>query len=373
MGMKTRLLFPLVLLFLAAACEDEQPNPGPDPVSGVDLSELDYAPEDYDLVVPENYRVFPMSAENPMTVQGVELGRHLFYDKRLSSDGSQSCASCHMPAGSFTDNRAVSVGVEGNAGVRSSMPILDLVYVKNGLFWDGRAPNLEVQAIEPVEDPVELFEDWDNVLAKLRAEKLYHRLFREAFGIHNSDEISRDLATRAIAQFERSIVTSGQSKYDRFVNGDPTVLNDAEIRGLELFFDEVQPDAECGHCHAPPLFTTNEFINNGIEDVESLEDFPDRGRGDVTGQLFDNGKFRVPTLRNIELTAPYMHDGRFATLEEVMEHYNSGVHFTANLDPNVKPDGLGLSEQNISDVIAFMKALTDTQVTTDPRYQNPFE
>ena len=371
--MKTRFLLPLLaLFFLAASCEDEVPQ-FIEPEPGIDLSDIEYSPEDYVIEVPENYRDFSIPADNPMTLQGVDLGRHLFYDKRLSSDGSQACASCHLPAGSFTDNQPVSVGVEGNAGMRSSMPVFDLVYARNGLFWDGRTATLEAQAVEPVEDPVELFEDWDNVLNKLRNEPLYREKFRQAFGISNSVDITRDLATKAIAQFERAIVTSGQSKYDIYINGNPTVFNDAETRGLGLFFDfpNELPDAECGHCHAPPLFTTHEYQNNGIENVETLEDFPDKGRGEVTGQLFDNGKFRVPTLRNIELTAPYMHDGRFSTLEEVLDHYDSGGHYADNLDPNIRP--LGLNDGYKADLIAFMKTLTDTTMINDPRFQNPFE
>ena len=369
--MKIQFLLPLfVVLFVAASCEDE--NPPIDVPEGIDLSELPYEPETYEIELPENYRVIEIPADNPMTVAGVDLGRHLFYDPKLSSDGTMSCASCHLPSASFTNNLAVSTGVQGNSGTRSSMPLIDMVYAKNGLFWDGRASTLEAQALEPVEDPIELFEDWDNVENKLRQDAAYRTRFRAAFGINNSSEIDRTLATRAIAQFERALITSGGSNYDRRVNGQGYFFSDSELRGFQLFFDEPNdlPDAECGHCHAPPLFTTHEYFNNGIENVASLSDFPDKGRGEVTGLLFDNGKFRVPTLRNVELTAPYMHDGRFETLEEVLDHYNSGGHYADNLDPNIRP--LGLSEQNKQDLIAFMKSLTDTTLINDPRFTNPF-
>ena len=363
---------PFLLLLVFAGCEDEDCCVGPEP-EGIDISSYDYSPESYELVVPESYREFTIPAGNPLTQAGVELGRHLFYDKRLSSDSTMSCASCHLSQLSFTDAAPVSTGVEGNQTLRSSMPLIDLVYATNGLFWDGRAQSLEEQAVLPVEDPVELFENWDNVLAKLRRDELYHRLFREAFGINNTAEISRDLATKAIAQFERTMVSSGTSLYDQVVADQGVFFNDSQQNGFDLFFDLPNdlPDAECGHCHAIPTFTTHEYMNNGIDSVETLSDFVDKGFGETTGQFIDNGKFRVPTLRNIELTAPYMHDGRFATLEEVIDHYNSGGHYAINLDSNIRP--LGLSEQNKADLIAFLKTLTDTAFVNDPRFQNPFQ
>jgi cytochrome c peroxidase len=251
------------------------------------------------------------------------------------------------------------------------MSLLNVTFHYSGLFWDGRAATLEKQALQPVEDPVELHESWPNVEEKLRRHPAYPEDFRRAFGITQKSAITRDLAVKAIAQFARSLVSSGQSKYDRFVRGE-IFLSDSEFNGMEMFFDvnNELPDAECNHCHAPPLFAINEFRNNGIEPVRFLNEFPDMGRGEVTGDSLDNGKFKIPTLRNIQFSAPYMHDGRFSTLEEVLDHYNSGGHRQLNTDPLIRQ--LGLTEAQKRDLLAFLNTLMDTTFLQNPAYSNPF-
>lgn len=353
------------LLALILACGEEPIiDPG-------DLSDIPYSPTPYLLERPAGFPQLEIPPENPMTVEGVLLGRKLFFDPILSVDSTMSCSSCHLQQGNFTDNLATSTGVAGTAGRRSSMSLLNVAFHYSGLFWDGRAETLEEQALLPVEDPVELMENWPNVEAKLRRHADYPADFRKAFGIRNKSDINRELAAKAIAQFERTLISSGQSKYDRFIRGE-IFLDDDEFNGMEMFFDvnNELPDAECSHCHAPPLFTINEYRNNGIEPITALADFMDRGIGEVTGDSLDYGKFKIPTLRNIEFTAPYMHDGRFATLEEVLQHYNSGGHRQKNTDPLIRP--LGLSPAQIQDLLAFIRTLQDTTILQNPAFGSPF-
>jgi len=205
-------------------------------------------------------------------------------------------------------------------------------------------------------------------------------MFRKAFGISNKSEMSKELAAKAIAQFERSMVSSGETPFDTWQRGETWPSLEAQLNGFLIFTDTAgdTPDGECVHCHTPPLFTTNSYVNNGIEQVNSLADFPDKGRGAVTGNEFDNGRFRIPTLRNIMLSAPYMHDGRFATIEEVMDHYISGGHYALNLDVNIIPHNdptkpeFYIDEEGKQAVIEFMKMLTDTMALNNPAYQSPF-
>lgn len=366
-----RLLIGLVFsgLLVLAGCRKDAPQ---DPCLDCDLTHIPYQPVPYTLVIPVDFPEMEIPAHNPLTEAGVALGRRLFYDTRLSLDSTMSCATCHLPEFSFTDARAVSPGVSGAVGTRSSMSLLNVGYVTTGLFWDGRAATLEEQALLPVEDPIEMHETWGNVIEKLQRDADYPRWFREAFGIRDKREMTKELAARAIAQFERTLLSSGQSRYDQvFVRGEgfPT---DAELRGYEMFFDFSfsLPDAECGHCHGSILMTTHAYFNNAIDSVGSLLDFKDKGRGAVTGRIMDNGRFRAPTLRNIALTAPYMHDGRFHTLEEVVEHYDSGGHIAENYDANMHP--LGLTAQQKQDIIQFLHTLTDTAFVNNPAFQNPW-
>lgn len=345
----------------------------PDPVepSG-DLTHIPYDPSPYVIQVPEGFPQLEIPQDNPMTFEGVWLGRKLFYDPILSRDSSMSCSSCHHQNANFTDDLAVSTGVAGLPGRRSAMSLMDVAFHYNGLFWDGRSPSLEDQALHPVEDPLELDETWENVEEKLRRHPVYPEEFRKAFGVGTKSEISREHVTKALAQFERTLVSSGNTRFDRFMRGE-IFLNDSEFNGFEMFIDAGPDlkDAECAHCHALPLFTTLEYRNNGIEPgISGLGDYPDKGRGEVTGKLLDNGLFKVPTLRNIEFTAPYMHDGRFETLEEVLDHYSTGGHFQPNKDPLVY--GLNLTSKEKEDLLAFLKTLSDTTFLKNPAFSNPF-
>ena len=338
---------------------------------GGDLEDISFDPQLYEVLGTENLGIIPVPEFNPLTVEGIRLGQHLFYDPILSEDSTMSCFSCHDPHKAFTDGGATSQGIIGEFGNRSSMSLINAAYYTTGLFWDGRSANLEDQALLPVEDPIELHEDWCNVEEKLRNHDTYPTMFREAFGIEDSGEITRDRAAQALAQFQRAII-SGNSKFDRWSNG-MAAFSEEELAGFDTFFD-INPllkDGECGHCHNDPLFTTNQYFDNGIQDAATLVDYEDIGLGAITGNNSDFGKMRAPTLRNIELTAPYMHDGRFATLEDVVNHYNSGGHLTPNSDALVRE--LSLSEEQQIGLVAFLRTLTDTSYLKNPLLVNPYK
>lgn len=305
-----------------------------------------------------------------MTIEGIRLGRKLFFDPILSIDSTISCSSCHLPSGSFTDQVASSQGVAGMTP-RSSMSLINIGFHYHGLFWDGRASSLEQQALIPVEDPTEMGESWPNVERKLRLHPDYPEDFRKAFGIGRASEITRDLAAMAISQFERSLISGGDTKYDRFARGE-IFLDEDEYNGYLMFFDfdPALPDAECGHCHNAPLFATLDYFNNGIQESPDFESFSDKGLGLISGKASDNGKFKAPTLRNLVFTGPYMHDGRFTSLEEVIDHYNSGGKSSPNKNALIYPLHLTESQQN--DLLAFLMTLTDSTTLTNPDYQNPF-
>ena len=354
-----------VLIFMTGCRPDDETR------TGVDLTHIAYDPQPYDLTIPDYFPNLEHPADNPLTVDGVQLGRHLFYDNILSADSTMSCASCHDPFKAFTDGKAVSLGIDKLPGRRSSMMVVNSGFYGNKLFWDGRATSLEHQAGLPVEDPLELHDTWENVEDKLQNHEMYREMFRKAFGIEHSGEINKDLATKAISQFER-IIVSANSKFDRERQGK-TFFTPEEQDGFEMFFDTKErglPDAECAHCHNFPLFTTNEFFNNGLDSAATVFDFEDIGFGEVTKYEFDNGKFRAPSLRNIVLTAPYMHDGRFETLEEVLDHYDSGGHPAPNKDPLVR--SLGLTEMQKSAILRFLHTLTDTSYLENPDVLSPF-
>jgi cytochrome c peroxidase len=303
---------------------------------------------------------FPMPDlphDNPLTEEGVELGRQLFSESMLSKNNAQSCVSCHQPDIAFVDaGKRFSTGVDGKNGHRNSMPIFNLAW-KKSFFWDGRAPTVRQQVLEPIQNPIEMHETLPNVVDKLSKTTNYPVLFQRAFG---STEINSDRVARALEQFLLSQV-SFDSKFDRALEGKE-VLSDEEKRGFQLFITEYDPrteqyGADCFHCHGGPFFTTHGFANNGLK----LEFF-DFGRFEVTKNESDKLKFSVPSLRNIALTGPYMHDGRFQTLEEVIEHYATGVKRTTTLDPNLAkhPEaGLPLSDADKKALVAFLKTLTD--------------
>ena len=312
---------------------------------------------------------------NPLSLEGIELGRRLFYDKIMGRDSAFACADCHQQDKAFTDGRALAVGIGGRQGTRSAMSLVNLAFNANGFNWNGSSTKLWEQAIHPVENMLEMDEDWENVLIRLRRSEDYPQRFRAAFGIGNTSEISRELAVKAIAQFEMTII-SADSHFDRVVYRNTEFFTEEEQLGADsLFFVEDVPVGTlhpgCGHCHNAPSFGDNFFKNNGLDDVANLDDFADKGFGEISGSRFDNGKFRTPTLRNIALTAPYMHDGRFSTLEEVLDHYAEGGHGVENEDPNIT--GFDLDDRQKAALLAFLSTLTDEGLAEDLRFASPFE
>jgi cytochrome c peroxidase len=241
------------------------------------------------------------------------------------------------------------------------MPLFNLGWNTKGLFWDGGATNLESQVIAPILNPLEMHDLLPNVINKLRVHSEYPALFKAAFG---TDSITVPLLMKAIAQFERTLI-SGNSKYDRYVRGTES-LTPQELSGLNLYTDMSKGD--CNHCHVlGSTFTDFEYRNTGLDSIAV-----DKGRALVTLNPTDDGKFKTPTLRNIALTAPYMHDGRFSNLTQVLNFYNTGYHYTQNLDLNLQTAVKGrLSTQDMLDIIAFLNTLTDTEFTTNPNFSKP--
>ena len=334
----------------------------------VSLLDFPYAPRPYDFAVPPQLPQLPQPDSNLATEAGVALGRMLFFDPILSRDSTFACVNCHLPERAFADGRALSAGIDGRTTARSSMSLMNVAYQRT-FFWDGRSGSLEEQSLHPVEDEIELAADWGEIERRLRRSPDYRAAFRAAFGLTSSAEIDRRYASKAIAQFERTLI-SATSKYDRVTFGLDGFLTDAEERGRELFFTEPTTEHPgCAHCHNRPLFGDSRFSNNGLVSAETLTDFQDLGRGGVTGRPADNGMFKAPTLRNIALTAPYMHDGRLETLDDVLDHYSSGGHYSPNRDPQIT--GFTLSARDREDLKAFLHTLTDTAAVRRPAYQAP--
>lgn len=301
-------------------------------------------------------------ADNPLTVEGVALGRKLFYEKMLSNNNSISCASCHKQAFNFDDPLPFSKGTNGSLGHRNAMAIVNLGYEKH-FFWDGRRNSLEGQAHDPVTNPIEMANKWPEVVKRLQNSSVYPGLFFSAFGTKTIDS---NLVVKAISQFERTLI-SFNSRFDKYYYlGDSSALNDKEKRGLDIFTGK----GLCNNCHLMnTLFTDGELRNNGLD-----TDPADNGLMNFTGLATDRGKFKVPTLRNIAESAPYMHDSRFANLEQVIEFYSSGVKQTSpNLDVHM-PDfgsGLALSPIEKADLAAFLRALSDTGFLNNPLFADP--
>jgi cytochrome c peroxidase len=293
--------------------------------------------------------------DNPLIEERVALGKALFNETAFSRDGTLSCASSHAADRAFTDARRFSLGVRGQQGTRNSMPLFNLAW-KTSFFWDGRAQSLRAQALMPIEDHTELDETLDHVTTKLAATAKYPPLFAAAFG---SPAITAEKLGLAIEQYLLTL-TAYDAKFDRALRGKVTLSED-EKRGFELFMTEYEPrtgqfGADCFHCHGGPLFSDHQFHNNGLAPSD------DPGRFRITKFAADLGKFATPSLRNISRTAPYMHDGRFATLEEVIAHCSSGVHRSPTLDPNLAkhPEGgLQLSPADQRALVAFLKTLAD--------------
>ncbi|MGB0429542.1 MAG: cytochrome-c peroxidase [Bacteroidia bacterium] len=324
--------------------------------------------------------------DNPTTVEGAELGRYLFYDSRLSVNDKISCATCHKQENAFTDPDRFSTGFEGNTTARNSMSIVNMRW-QQLFFWDSRAVGLEEQVLMPIQDHIEMGMTLDAVVAKLKKIDLYPPMFEQAFG---STEITSDRISKALAQFVRTIVSQNSRYDDVFGLPDAKIkqlFTDEEYLGYRLFITHVDPDyfsgindsgsasrgANCGDCHKTALMTNNLITNNGLDSITV-----DQGYGKISGKAKYDGTFKTPTLRNIALTAPYMHDGRFETLEEVIEHYDEHVQMHKNLDIQIEeagnhlPGQLHLNDEEKKALIAFLHTLTDNQLINDPKYADPF-
>lgn len=313
----------------------------------------------------------PHAADNPVTVAGVDLGRHLFYDPILSRDSNLACASCHRQEAAFSDGPVrFSKGFNSAQMSRNTMPLFNLAWYPS-LFWDGRGGVIEEQVFHPVRTQNEMNLQWDVAVQRISNSRFYKTKFRQAFGNKKIDSV---LIAKAIAQFERTLI-SYNSRYDSVLRKE-AFFTRAELKGFELATDMSM--ADCLHCHtvdSDPMGTTFGFSNNGLDDVKNAADYADKGVGGITGRVEDNGKFRIPSLRNIALTAPYMHDGRFKTLKEVLDFYSEGVHTSANVDAKMTAahgGGVQLTEDEKYFIISFLSTLTDSVFIKEPAFSNPF-
>jgi len=310
-----------------------------------------------DITLPDNFPkpVYDLES-NPITEKGFLLGKKLFYDGNLSSNGIVSCGFCHQQPSAFTQHgHDVSHGVEDRLGKRNTPSISNVIWMRT-FFWDGGVNHLDFVPLNALENPVEMDESLENVLRKLNQSDEYRNSFREVFQV---EEIKSAEFLKALSQFMASLVSSN-SRYDKYVRNEGEQLSTQELEGLTLF------KQKCSSCHATDLFTDGSYRNNGVTD-----DFRfDKGREEITLDPADRGKFKVPSLRNIEYTDPYMHDGRFSTLEEVLDHY-TGVKDAETLDPILKnntPAGITLSDTEKANIIAFLKTLTDKEFLTNKRF-----
>lgn len=357
--MRGRIVFGLIGLLVFFSCKK-------DPVVGDAYA---YDPTPYQFEIPTNlgWSSFPVPADNPTTVAGVALGKKLFFDPILSANNTQSCASCHANTSSFSDPNRFSIGAFGQVGNRQGMPLFNLAWADkynqtpHRYFWDGGANDLERQAIGPIMNPIEMSnKNLFDVVARLQNHPEYPGLFRKAFG---SDSISAVKLAKAIAQYERTLI-SGNSNYDK-AERRQRLRTQSEINGMIIFSTEK---GDCFHCHgnlSSPFFTDFAFHNNGLDEVQA-----DSGLYRITGKPEDIGKFKTPSLRNLSFTAPYMHDGRFKTLMEVIEFYNSGTKNSPTVDPMISKTfvhgGLNLAPQEKIDLLNFLLSLNDSSFVSNP-------
>jgi cytochrome c peroxidase len=335
-----------------------------------------------DFSAPFVFGRFKVPDDNPLTREAVELGRRLFYDPRLSANGKVSCSTCHIQRLAFTDGRTNSVGVSGRPLEFNSMSLANLMWGPQHFFWNGRAPTLEEQALVPLQHADEMAQDLGRLVKELAADARYRELFETAYG-----EISPAAIARALASFERTLISSN-SRYDQFLRGEITLHAQEEL-GRKLFM--AHPDvkvslrgANCIDCHSQFLTSGSSgrydgFSNNGLDDEAHLQP----GLQALTGKPEHRGMLKVPSLRNIALTAPYMHDGRFNTLEEVLDHYDSGIKNSSTLSALiVEADNKGaaaagrislhLTAAEKTAIIAFLRTLTDQEFVTAERFSDPF-
>jgi cytochrome c peroxidase len=339
-----RIIF-CVLVLLMVSCSDHES----DPVNP------------YAFKRPENFPDAVYTFENnPVTKEGFELGRELFYDPILSIDNSIACANCHQQHVAFADPvHRFSKGVGDRSGIRNAPPIQNMAF-QSDFFWDGGVKHLDFVPINAITSELEMDETIANVVEKLKNNASYRQKFSKAFG---TTEINSQQVLHALSQF-MNLMVSANSRYDKYIRNEDEQLTSAEIEGLALF------ESKCASCHATDLFTDGSFRNNGLD--ETFE--KDLGREVITEFSGDRGKFKVPSLRNVELTPPYMHDGRFKTLEQVLDHYIHNVKLSETLDPilNVNTDpGLSITDDEKIKIIEFLKTLTDREFTKDKRFARP--
>lgn len=353
---KSSIYFTLTLLMILLSCGKGEPFVVNDSLHPIELK------------VPSNFPEPFLDSSNPLTTEGIALGRLLFYDVRLSGNNSISCASCHRPELAFTDAvPQTNIGFTGIPLPRNASALINLAWANNGLQWDGIATNLQAQALMPLTDLHEMNEKLPDLEAELKRIPDYVTKFRKVF----NDDIKAELIAKALAQFQKTLI-SGDSKYDQYVRKENNVnLTAIELQGLNLV------KQKCSNCHASELFTDNEFHNNGLDAT-----FTDQSLGGVftgryraTKNVNDLGKFKTPTLRNAILTEPYMHDGRFITLAQVLDHYANGVKLSASLDLSlVQPNGrtgISLTTDEKTAIIAFLTTLTDYKFASNKEFSNP--
>ncbi len=339
------LLIALVIgLTFGQSCKSDDEGPGPD------LTYTFIKPDHF----PEPTYTFD---NNPVTQEGFELGRKLFFDPLLSVDNSVSCGNCHNQAVAFSDpQHTLSIGVDGRVGIRNAPALANMAFMKE-FFWDGGVTHLDFVPLNAIESEFEMGEEIGNVIEKLNNSNRYRDMFNDAFGV---DSITTPRMLHALAQYTAMMI-SANSRYDQYLRNEAELSQD-ELAGLAVF------ESKCSSCHAGALFTDQSYRNNGLD-----ETFEDRGRATITELPEDEGRFKVPSLRNVGITDPYMHDGRFFTLEQVLEHYASGVVNSETLDEslNGEPMGIPLTTQEQQQIIAFLHTLTDTSFTRDPKFIEP--
>ncbi len=353
--MKFKYYTYMLLICLLVSCKNE-------PYEEIPVQEAgEFSNVRLEFNVPSNFPPLVYDvAGNPPTVTGFELGRRLFYEGRMASDNVVACGFCHIQEFAFTHHtHIISHGVDGALGNRNAQPLHNLAF-QNEFTWDGAAIHLDLQPIIPITNEVEMNETFTNVIAKLAAHPEYPRLFREAF---ENGEINSENILKALSQFMIMMVTSN-SKYDKFRRNEGNVtLTANEAQGMELF------NQKCASCHATDLFTDQSYRNNGLA-IDPV--FNDIGRARVTGLSEDNYKFKVANLRNIEVTFPYMHDGRFTSLEQVLEHYRTGINDTENVDESLRQAdgtlGIPMTNEEKARIIDFLKTLTDADFIFDQRF-----
>ncbi len=373
MGSKSAILFftAIGLCFVIACSKDEIiPFDKPEKELRPDLPEtpFTYGTDTFPSYFNAPPLTFMNSIQNPITSNGATLGRVLFYDKKLSVNNTISCGSCHLQSRGFSDPRRFSSGFEGGQTTRNSMAIVNTRFSYR-FFWDQRATYLEEQVLMPIQNHIEMGTNLPDLPAKLQAVDYYPDLFEEAFG---TPEITVDKISIALSMFVHSLTTY-RSRYDEGKQNGFVGYSTIEMDGKTLFMSGT---INCNHCHTTENFYDSQALNNGLDSI-----YADNGRGVITGDSADMGQFKVPSLRNIEVTAPYMHDGRFATLEEVVEHYNSGIKQHPNLDDRLTTTGMTggppkhyfLTAYQKASVVAFLKTFTDQTMLHDVRFSDPFK